>query len=261
MYRAFTHPIRQQHRIIMGLVVSAVAFTAAGEIASAQAANFSCRASVLRLEIPPGSTLLEPVASNVPGSPCATDADGLPTLNAPGLLSARLLQSSTTASPNVAGARADVADVNLLLAPGVTVQAANSATSASCNTNGTASFSGSSQVVGLKIGGIPRVVLGSPNQTITLPLGLGSVVLNQEIVTPTGIVRRAVVVNTLLLRLVVSESFSGVSGCAPPPKPQCSDGIDNDGDGQTDFDPRNDPPFHPFGDQQCTSPTDNDESA
>jgi len=39
----------------------------------------------------------------------------------------------------------------------------------------------------------------------------------------------------------------------PPADPQCSDGIDNDGDGQTDF--------GPGGDPDCTNPNDDDESA
>lgn len=41
----------------------------------------------------------------------------------------------------------------------------------------------------------------------------------------------------------------------PPPAPQCSDGVDNDGDGRIDFNA--DPAL---GDPQCTGPTDNSES-
>jgi hypothetical protein len=37
---------------------------------------------------------------------------------------------------------------------------------------------------------------------------------------------------------------------------QCIDGVDNDGDGRTDFNPNPE-----IGDPQCDSPTDNDESA
>jgi hypothetical protein len=39
-------------------------------------------------------------------------------------------------------------------------------------------------------------------------------------------------------------------GSAPPPLPQCGDGIDNDGDGFSDYP----------DDVQCQSPYDNDES-
>jgi hypothetical protein len=43
----------------------------------------------------------------------------------------------------------------------------------------------------------------------------------------------------------------------PPPPPQCSDGLDNDGDGLTDFNGGTAPP----GDPQCTSDGDNTEAS
>ena len=255
----------RNRRIVGATLLSLTAFVAAGEAASAQAANFTCRASVLRLEVPPGNTLLEPVVSNNPNNPCVSDADGLPSINVLGV-SAKLLQSSTSNSSTGATSQASVADValNRPLVPVIRVQVANSQASVVCSAAGTPVFSSSSQVVGLTINGNPVVVTGQPNQTINL-LGLGTIVLNQRIVAADRITRRAVVVNLPgLLRLTLAESIADVSGnpCAPPPPPpQCSDGIDNDGDGQTDYDARNDPPFHPFGDQQCTSPDDNNEAA
>lgn len=255
-----------RHRRIVGAtVLSLTAMAAAGEAASAQAANFTCRASVLRLEAPQGNTVLEPVVSNNPNNPCTSDADGLPTIDLLGV-SAKLLQSSTTNSATGSSAQASAADVALVRAgaPVVRAQVANSQASATCSA-GAPAFSSSSQLAGLTINGQPTVVTGQPNQTINLLLA--TIVINQRITTADRVTRRALVVNVPgLLRLTVAESIADVSGnpCIPPPpppKPQCSDGKDNDNDGKTDFDPRNDPPLHPFGDQQCTSPDDNNEAA
>lgn len=262
MGRKFVSRIRQP-RIVAAMLVSIMAVAVAGEASAQAAGNFTCRASALRAELPTGTTLLEPVASNRPNDPCVSDSDGLLSLNANVLgigIRTAALQSSTSATPTGATSKASVLDARIsqLLGTSVRITVARSEASVSC-VNGSPAFSSSSEVVGLTVNGAPVVVTGAPNQSV---LG-GLLILNQRIVTADRITRRAAVV-TLggLLRVVVAESIADVSGnpCAPPP-PQCSDGIDNDGDGQTDYDPRNDPPLHPFGDQQCISPEDNDESA
>jgi hypothetical protein len=249
-----------KRRMVAALLISAMATVAAAETASAQTGNFTCRASVLRLESPTGSTLLEPVASNRPNDPCVTDSDSLATLTVLGTLQASLLQSSTTSAPGGATSNASVASVTLATSPGISADVAESEASARCSA-GAPVFSGSSRVVNLQIGGRSVTVLGTPNQRINLPLGLGFVVVNQEIVTADRITRRALFVSTPLLRVVVAESIADVHGnpCAPPDRPECSDGIDNDGDGNVDFVPTENP-FHPRGDRHCSSPDDDSEA-
>lgn len=261
MGRNFVSGTRRR-RIVAGVLASTMTMVAAVETASAQTGNFTCRASVIRAELPTGTTLLEPVASNRPNNPCVTDSDGLPSLNASVLgvgIQASLLQSSTSSTASGATSTATVADVRVtqLLGTAVRARVASSTASVGC-VNGSPSFSSSSQVVGLTVNGQPIVVTGQPNQSV---LG-GLIILNQRIVTADRITRRAVVVNLGgLLRVVVAESIADVSGnpCAPPPPPpptECSDGIDNDGDDHIDFVP---PPGR-FADANCESAEDDSEA-
>lgn len=119
---------------------------------------------------------------------------------------------------------------------------------------------GGGQAVGLGILGISLTDLvdGTVNQVVELGDTLvgtllpgAQLVLNEVIRTTDG-----VSVNALRLTIpnvaeviVAHSEISGNPTCAPLDLPECSDGIDNDGDGKIDFP----------ADPGCTSPQDDDE--
>ena len=207
--------------------------------ATAQEATFSCRASAIRVESPEGAVLLEPVVANDQGSPCATDNAGLilPLGLPNGLGSASVLTASTTTAGG-AGAESGVTEVTLTLGngiPAITATVLTAEASGAC-TNGAPALSSSSKVVSLTIGG-DSVDIPPDQSAVDVPLGdLGSIHLNQTVASENEVVQRALVVDTILARIVIAEAIADVEGdpCAED-LPQCSDGVDNDGDGQIDF--------------------------
>ena len=99
-------------------------------------------------------------------------------------LSAEVGHASTIGKGNKSSAEASLATVNTTVA-GVPISAqfVMARAEASCN-GGTASVSGSSQLVDLVINGQPIVVAGTPNQTVSIPGG--QVVINEQTSSASG---------------------------------------------------------------------------
>ena len=103
----------------------------------------------------------------------------------PGLLTAEVLHASTVGQGQRSSSEASVLDVTLTVG-GNTINAGllRARATAECH-DGTASVSGSSEIVGLMVNGQSIVVSGSPNQTISLPLG-GRVIINEQTSSASG---------------------------------------------------------------------------
>ena len=96
----------------------------------------------------------------------------------PGLLTAEVLHASTVGQGQRSSSEASVANVTLTVG-GNTISAGllRARATAECH-NGTASVSGSSEIVDLVVNGQAIVVSGQPNQTISLPVG--RVIINEQ---------------------------------------------------------------------------------
>jgi len=146
--------------------------------------------------------------------------DNLLEATVPGLLSAEVLHAATIAGGSHSRSEASVANVTVT-AGGNTITAGflMARAEARC-TDGTASASGSSEIVLLTINSQTVVVSGDPNQTITLPNV--SVVINEQRRDGAG----DITVNALhvvvpgVADVVVSSAHADI-GCpiAPPPPP------------------------------------------
>jgi len=100
--------------------------------------------------------------------------------NVPGLLTAEVFHSSTVGQGDRSRSEASVADLDLTVG-GNTIGAdfLMARATAVCNSNGTSSVSGGSEIAALTINGQTIVVSGQPNQTIDLPLG-AKVIINEQ---------------------------------------------------------------------------------
>ncbi len=98
--------------------------------------------------------------------------------NVLGLLTAEVLHASTVGQGQRSSSEASVANVTLTVG-GNTISAGllRARATAECH-NGTASVSGSSEIVDLVVNGQAVVVSGQPNQTISLPVG--RVIINEQ---------------------------------------------------------------------------------
>src|SRR5881409_397730 len=99
--------------------------------------------------------------------------------NIPGLLTAEVLHASTVGQGQRSSSEASVANV-ILTVGGNTISAGllRARATAECH-NGTASVSGSSEIVDLVVNGQAIGVSGQPNQEISLPGG-GRVIINEQ---------------------------------------------------------------------------------
>jgi uncharacterized Zn-binding protein involved in type VI secretion len=108
----------------------------------------------------------------------------LPSLNLAGLVTAGLVSSTTKGSGDKSTSNASAANVRVTVAGlTITTNVLKSNAQATC-TGSTASVSGSSQVVSLKINNLPIIVTGQPNQVV--PLVLGQLILNERTSSVSG---------------------------------------------------------------------------
>lgn len=129
-------------------------------------------------------------------------------LAVPGLISTGIAHAATVGQAKYVQSEAGVVDASLTL-PGVTLTAdiLLGQAEALCASAKKGNVKGSSTIAGLMLNGTPINVTGKPNQTIELPLVVGSVklVLNEQIVTKSGN-NAAITVNALHLTVTVLGS-------------------------------------------------------
>lgn len=115
------------------------------------------------------------------------DMEQLLTLNVPGLLSSGTATATTMGSGNMSESQATLENLNLNVLGLVTASGTviDSLATATCDANGNASVSGSSQLTNLVVLGIPIVITGQPNQTVNV-LGLVRLIINEQMGSATG---------------------------------------------------------------------------
>ncbi|GAA1515156.1 Calx-beta domain-containing protein [Dactylosporangium maewongense] len=190
--------------------------------------TFSCTAQVLRV-----GPLSSP-AANPANVPCADDSKVLAqltldsglikveskTLDANAALTPDNLDAAPAAGDN-GTAKAAVESVKITVG-GVApitielglIQATAKATCASGPGGLAPVLSGSSSIAYLKINGIAVTVGSAP---LTVPLVVGSLKLNATTTTPTSVTQQAVVLDTLLTDVVISEARADIHGTAANP--------------------------------------------
>ncbi|MDQ3631375.1 MAG: hypothetical protein M3417_08970 [Actinomycetota bacterium] len=254
----------------------------------ADGSDFSCRASAVRVAlkqpVPVGPPLLEPVVANPPGAPCVADSAAIlvPTTigpitvdaaNAETVQTPADLAAAPAANGDNATSTASVTNPAIVLG-GLTISATvlSARASYTCQ-NGQPVPAGSSVVANLTVNG-QVIAIPAGNAPFTLDLGpLGSLNLNQTVQEPNRITQRALFLTTPLADVVIAEAIADFTGnpCAAA-RPQCADGVDNDGDGRIDamdpgclsgpggaFNPNdNDERDGPAARPQCSDTVDND---
>ncbi len=184
-------------RIVI-IVVAALAFSPLPGFAQATS-TFSGRAIALR-------------ANAVGISLALSDTGPLPASG--GNLKVDVLSGATSGSGSSSKSQASVANVNLLGGL-VAADVVKANTSATCS-GGSASTSGSSEIVGLVVAGLPVLNL-NPNVAISLPGGL-SLIVNEQTSSSSGANSGSMTVNGLHITgpsidIVVSSAQSGIT-CA-----------------------------------------------
>jgi len=262
-------------RLVIAATSAALAIGPAGVWSMQNAASaapedpFTCRASAVRVD-PDGPLnplpVIEPIVANGQNNPCVAQNSGvLNDFAIPGGLGNASVLFAQTATGAGSQAQAGVADVTITVpgAPVIRAEVLTSQANAGACTTGDPTppaLTGSSTIAKLTVGGTVIEPIKGPQQPI--PLGpAGTLFLNQTTTsasTPGGandtITQRALFLDTPLVDVVIAEAIADFRGnpCEgnQPPRPQCDDGIDNDGDGKIDF--PNDP--------GCDSKEDNDET-
>jgi hypothetical protein len=143
-----------------------------------------------------------------------------------GALTAEVLHATVVAHGNKSSAEAVVANFSLAAAgQNISAEFLAARASATCN-SGAATISGSSEIAGLTING-QTVTVGTQPQTITLPLGVGSIFINEQPVASASGDNGAVTVNALHIvllggtDLVVASAHADIT-CATTQAGNCA---------------------------------------
>jgi hypothetical protein len=184
-------------------------------------AEFSCRASAIRVSglIPIGT--IEPFVANAPLVPCKTDNNESAFLTSVtvGPVSAAAVQAFTAGFPDAAIAFARVAGASVGIGPGISAEYLFANATVACSGGSPEQIFSSSTVTGLTIGS-STVDVPPGHFHITIP-GVGTLHLNETITTPNSVVRRAFWLATpsaLLPDVVIAEAHADYTGnpCAAP---------------------------------------------
>jgi len=152
-------------------------------------------------------------------------------VSVPGVLSANLLNASTSGASGTAKSLASLFDVDVLL-PGhpahLTASFVKSQTEATCD-----GLSGSSELLELTFGGSSVVVTGQPNQTVAIP-GVATLIINEQARTVNGHYSE-IRVNALHLivpgvaEVILSSTKSDINCVPPTRKGPCHDFVTGGG--------------------------------
>lgn len=228
---------RQIGRIAVVLV--SAAFAAAAAPTAARADAFYCQATGVEVEGSAPRVHGSTDAACQPGESESSDADAtLDVVSAKGLRQWTSGDSIFGDGRMGAQAISEVERARVTL-PGLVVEAENlsAGLTGSCNGYGVDPFSPLGSGVGfVSINGLPIGVPFGGNQT-EIRRGDAVITLNYRLFWGSTGVASALVVRLGAREIRVATARVGMLGdpCAPPPRFQCSDGIDNDGDSKTDF--------------------------
>src|SRR5713226_6477493 len=174
-----THHCRLRLVTVVLMLAGVLAWPAASK---AQTVTGQARAAQATVTGPLGTTTTAVLADTGTLSGVNDERDaGQVTGSVPSLLSAEVLNAFTYSYPDEVDSGASLGNVNLTVA-GVGISADLVMAQASQVLG--AAGSGSSIIDNLSINGVPVVVTGDPNQTISIPGG--QVVINEQTISPTG---------------------------------------------------------------------------
>jgi hypothetical protein len=172
-------------RVVLSSVLTALLVWPPGLLAWTQpAVAFSGQATVLSATVLGIKTTISDTGPLSPSGGALQTS--LLSASFPGLVTADVAHATTIGQGDGARSEASVADVSLTVG-GNTIAASllRSSAMAVCTTGGPA-VSGSSEIADLIINGHAITVTGEPNQTVQLPLGAGTVVINEQSSTVSG---------------------------------------------------------------------------
>jgi hypothetical protein len=211
--------VRSKHPLGLAAALALVIGLAASMVGPAMAANgdtFTCRASVLRLQVfAPPSESFEPFRANENNSPCRADEEGISGrrfaqngLVTNGLVSARTEVRRPEPGKNAVSAHSEVADVALKSAGTETIRArgVTSRATVRCTDAGELNLIASSHPGKVNVGGL-TLTLGSKPRT--LDLGGIKLYLNRVIRTGNELTVRPVEVVGGDVNLIVAASRAG----------------------------------------------------
>lgn len=206
-----------------GVVLGILGLLAVPGTATAQSqTTFSGQATVVRATVPVVGTVVLADTGPLPAEGGAADAT-LIEASIPGLLSAEVLHAAAVAGGNQSHAEASVASLDLTVAGNsISADFLMAMARAQCS-DGRASVSGSSQIVGLNINGQQIAVGAEANQTVELPGGVGRVIINEQIASVSANGKCAdIVVNALhvavpgIADVVIASAHADICCGAPP---------------------------------------------
>lgn len=196
----------------LAATVGAACLLLTGTAAAATPPDQTCQANPVRVSLL-GTSLLAPFTANPGVGPCKTDDATVVKTTSVGPVTVTGVASRTVASPGAAFASTFLAPVGIVL-PGLVISTAN--IDSLVQTRCFFPTNAASRVVSLMINGKP-ITIPNNDAPMHISLGaLGSIDLNQIVVTPEGGgVARAVYIHTLLADVVLGESIatSNRAGC------------------------------------------------
>ena len=153
-----------------------------------------------------------------------------------GALTAVVLHASTVAQGNQSRTQATVASFNLNVAgQAISGEFLKAQAQAQCS-KGSASVSGSSEIVNLVINGTPIGVSGGANQTVELPAVGGVVIINEQTGTGATADRGDITVNALHIKIpgtdtdiIIASAHADITCATPPSCPLDKDFITGGG--------------------------------
>jgi hypothetical protein len=180
-------------------------------VSAAPATSFSGQATLVNASVPLLGKIVVGDTGPLPASG-GNLSSSVAAVNLPGLLTAGVGQSSTSAQGNHSRSSASLADISLTpLGIPVTVDAVQSQAEARCQA-GEPQVSAGSQLAGLTINGTPFIV-AAPN--ITLPLAVANVVVNEQKTSTNGATgestANALHATVLGVDLVVASSHADIT--------------------------------------------------
>jgi hypothetical protein len=145
------------------------------------------------------------------------------TASVPQLISAEVLHATTVGQGDRSRSEASIASVNLTVGGNTISADLLMARALAVCASGGPSASGSSEIVGLVVNGQTIAVSGQPNQTVMLPGGISSIIINQQKSSRPG----DITVDALHVMVpgaadvVVSSAHADIT-CPPPGQASCS---------------------------------------
>jgi hypothetical protein len=235
--RFFTSILAFTLLLTFAVLPSTVAFSASAETTTFSGQGTVVQGKVLGIQVGPLADTgdVSPQGGALEASLLQYPVNGLPDATN-GALTAVVLHASTVAQGNQSRTQATVASFNLNVAgQAISGEFLKAQAQAQCS-KGSASVSGSSEIVNLVINGTPIGVSGGANQTVQLPAVGGVVIINEQTGTGATADRGDITVNALRITIpgtdtdiIIASAHADITCATPPSCPLDKDFITGGG--------------------------------